>query len=557
VKPLRALLGDRRRAQRGSVLSGVLIITAFLAIISGALVTELSTHFLLSRALVNRVANEATVNSAMELALDQLQNTPLASGCPGLTNMPPVNGRQASVSYVSCWPTVRESPQFRSIASSAAFNIDATHSVIPGAGKDVYLVGDSGGRLYQYAFGSSRPTWSKDLGTSITGPPLAMQAVDPRSGVLDPQEILNLVPIAGSAGSGCTASACVELLAQYTLLPAPDVFCFMPATAPVTSRPAAGVAFPQVAYFGDSGGTLYASTATEYSCGRKAFVATPGNAAIIAGPIVFPNGNRDEVYVVTSVTNSKGTTINQLLHYTYQENTSPSLTLSDTLTLSSRFSNAVGVAVEKNGVPAKVAITFAGGGVAVVQIDSTFHPSLVKSAGLAAGIAAAPYWCSCPAGSQIGVTGLNGTLYVLDANLLTPVGSYQVPSASAIRTAPASDGVGQWYFGADDGYLYELQQTPGQPALVQVGLYGDGRLGKVGSSVQVAGCPAGICVYLGSANNAYIVSLDARDARLTACLTNSPPACSGDNPRLWAQVEVGSISSPQTVHVQGWSYYSP
>ena len=97
---VQALLRDRHRAQRGSVLSGVLIMVAFLAIISGALVTELSTHFLISRTLVNRVSNEATVNSAMELALDQLQNTALANGCPGLSTMPPVNDRQAFVSYI-------------------------------------------------------------------------------------------------------------------------------------------------------------------------------------------------------------------------------------------------------------------------------------------------------------------------------------------------------------------------------------------------------------------------------------------------------------------------
>ena len=126
---------------------------------------------------------------------------------------------------------------------------------------------------------------------------------------------------------------------------------------------------------------------------------------------------------------------------------------------------------------------------------------------------------------------------------------------SPIRTTPGSDAVGEWFFGADDGYLHELQQRAGQSAMVQVAQYGG--LGTVGSSVQVAGCPTGICIYLGSSSNAYLVPLDAREATLTACLSNSPPACSGDNPRLWAQVEVGAPDSPQTVHVQGWSYYSP
>ncbi|HEX7265090.1 MAG TPA: hypothetical protein VF383_13020, partial [Candidatus Dormibacteraeota bacterium] len=83
MKSLRALLGDRRRSQQGSVLGGVLIITAFLAILSGALMTELSTNFLLSTDLVNRVNTEATVSSAAETYINQLQNTPLNTPCPG------------------------------------------------------------------------------------------------------------------------------------------------------------------------------------------------------------------------------------------------------------------------------------------------------------------------------------------------------------------------------------------------------------------------------------------------------------------------------------------
>src|ERR1700738_2380660 len=77
MKSLRALLKDRRRSQQGSVLGGVLIITAFLAILSGALMTELSTNFLLSTDLVNRVNTEATVSSAAAMYINQLQSTQL------------------------------------------------------------------------------------------------------------------------------------------------------------------------------------------------------------------------------------------------------------------------------------------------------------------------------------------------------------------------------------------------------------------------------------------------------------------------------------------------
>jgi hypothetical protein len=564
------MLADRRRSQRGSVLSGVLIITAFLAIISGALMTELSTNFLLSNALVNKVGTEATVNSAMELALNQLESTPIANGCPGAVPATPLpgpvtlNGRTAAVSYVSCWPTAREKPNFASIASAASFNVDGTHSVIQGTGQDLYVIGDSSGTIYSYQFGQSTPIWSRNMQGTITGPALAMQDAACQGNGPCPDtggaggsnaDISYLVPIAGGGGSGCTTAACVELLAQDVPKP-PDILCHMAATATVTSRPAAGVAFPQVAYFGDSGGTLYAYNATEFSCSNNGAAAlldshtTPGNAAIVAGPIVFRNNNHDEVYVVTSNGTSTGST-SQLLDYAATSPGSLSSTPSQTLTLPDP-SKPVGIAVENTGVPARVAITFADGGVAIALIDTTYVPRLVANAGLGTGIDDAPSWCSCPGGSQIGVTGDNGTLYVLDTNL-NPVATYA--GGSRIRTSPASDRVGEWFFGADDGYLHEVQQTPGQSTLVQVARYG--QFGSVRSSVQVAGCPAGICIYLGSSNNAYLVSLDARDAKITACLSSTPPTCSGVNPRLWTQVEVGSAGAPQTVHVQGWSYYSP
>jgi hypothetical protein len=566
VNALRALLADRRRSQRGSVLSGVLILTAFLAIISGALMTELSTNFLLSNALVNKVGTEATVNSAMELALNQLESTPIANGCPGAIPATPLpgpvtlNGRTAAVSYVSCWPTAREKPNFASIASAASFNVDGTHSVIQGTGQDLYVIGDSSGTIYSYQFGQSAPIWSKNMQGTITGPALAMQDAACQGNGPCPDtggtggvnaDISYLVPITGGGGSGCAATACVELLGEDVPKP-PDALCHMAATANVTSRPAGGLAFPQVAYFGDSGGTLYAYNATEFSCSNNgaatllASQATPGNAAIVAGPIVFKNNNRDEVYVVTS----NGST-SQLLDYTY---TQSGLSSSPSESLTLPYSTPVGVALEKTSVAARLAITFAGGGVAIVLIDSNYDPRFVTKTTLGTGIADAPSWCSCPGGQQIGITGVNGTLYVLDTNLKS-VSSY----AAGSSTTPASDQVGEWYFfGATDGYLHEVQQTAGQSTMIEVAKFGPtGGLGSVGSSVQLAACPAGICIYLGSSSNAYIVSLDARDAKITACLSSTPPTCSGVNPRLWTQVEVGSAGGPQTVHVQGWSYYSP
>src|SRR5579872_888757 len=185
IAHLLAIQRDRRRAQRGSVLSAVLILVTFLAIISGALVTSLSTNFLLSRQLVAHATNEATVDSAMELALGQLQDTqatPIFNGCPSPASFSPLtlNGLTAVAGFASCFPVIDRS------ASSAggAYLEDGTHAAPPGTGVDEYLNGDAKGNLYAFANGSTTPTWTFSLGGEIVGTPLAMADVSaPSDGV--------------------------------------------------------------------------------------------------------------------------------------------------------------------------------------------------------------------------------------------------------------------------------------------------------------------------------------------------------------------------------------
>ena len=55
MRELKQLLRDRRRRQRGSILSGILIIVVFLTLLIGGLLTELTGSFTVSRALVTRV----------------------------------------------------------------------------------------------------------------------------------------------------------------------------------------------------------------------------------------------------------------------------------------------------------------------------------------------------------------------------------------------------------------------------------------------------------------------------------------------------------------------
>jgi hypothetical protein len=206
-----------------------------------------------------------------------------------------------------------------------------------------------------------------------------------------------------------------------------------------------------------------------------------------------------------------------------------------------------GIAASASTLPASIAMTFTGGGVALAQLNSNGGITLITRS-VTAGISASPYWCTA-CGNLFGVGGQNGVLYLFNS-AGTVVATYS--TGSPINTSPSTDGAGNWYVATDNGYVHELQYGQG---LVQVESYG--QMNTFGSSPQVGGCGTGICIYLGTqGGNLYLVPLDARKAILSACITTSPPACSGANPRLWASVEVGASGSPQTVHVEGWSYYS-
>src|SRR5438309_717048 len=406
--------------------------TAFIAIISGALMTELSTNFILSHTRLNRVANQATDNSAIELSVSRLQSTQLNAPCPAIPTTT-VNNLTASATYLSCWPTVDvRSPQFRQIGSSSgAFNVDGMHASV-------------GGLVY---FADSEHQQADVITTGGASNP--------------------------------------------------------------TSR-----------------------------------ATTSGKRPVVAGPVAFRCTGGcgqivDYIYaIVSSVTSSR------LVEYTYDSNEG----LESVGSWSLPWANASGIAVQSATLPAGLAITFGGGGVALYRLGSN-GPTFLNSQQVGGGVADAPYWCSqC---NLFGVGAQNGGLYLFNSSL-NPIASY-AGTGSAINTTPAVDGAGDWYFGADDGYVHEVQNQGGQ--MVQVNRYGS--MGTVGSSVTVGGCATGICVYLGTlGNRLYLVPLDARDAVLSACITSAPPTCSGANPRLWASVEVGASGSPQTVHVEGWSYYS-
>jgi len=539
LKALGARLREGSRSQRGSVLSAVLIMVAFLGILSGALMTELSTNFLLSTDMVNRVAVEATVSSGAELALSQLQSTSLDAACPTSANTT-LNNQTAIATIANCEAIGRSSQALTPVASGQSFKVDGAH--VQPTGLDDYIVGDSGGNVFDFRYGNAAPRWTLALGGSVTATPTVMD--DPT----DPGEFLDVIPASGPACDPSSFCAVVTSDDPSSSLPVPQ--CTFGSPSAFESQPAASRQFPSVAFAGNAVGDLYAIGVTSSGLCATNDQISAGHP-IVAGPVVFPcvsgcgGKSADIVMVVTS--DGSGS---QVLSYTYTSKNG----FANLASLTLPRPGASGIALDGRVLPARVAVSFSGGSVALVQVDAKATPTLARSVALPAAFAGAPFWCHCPGGlNLIGVGGDNGNLYVLDTNLAT-FATYA--SGQAIVTTPAADAMGDWYFGADDGLLYEVAKQNG-PSMVRVATYGSAGGPILGSPI-IGACPGGLCLYLGSADRStYLMTLDARSAVVTSCITSAPPACSGTNPRLWTSVEIGVTTNPQTVHVEGWSYYSP
>ena len=534
MKAIRELLKDRRRSQRGSVLSGVLIMTAFIAIISGALMTELSANFLLSNTMINRVAYQATDNSAIELALSRLQTTQLNAPCPALPTAT-VNNLTASATYLSCWPANRETSNGTALGSgSAPFNLDGAQ--IQANGFHDYVVANSSGYVFDYRFGTTAPRWVLQLNGTLTAPPLVIP--NPSSG----NQAIDVFPMTGGACSSSTN--CVKVMSDSNsnnLSPQ----CTILGNGPIVSQPASSPTYGGYVYYSD-GASLTVNDISGGDCDPVSPIAPYGNQPVVAGPIAIKCTScsrvSDQVYVVVSDGASS-----RLVRSSF---TGGRLSVVDNVLLP--WNNATGIAASGSGVPASLAITFAGGGIALVQLNSSGGMGSPATY-MTGGISRAPYWCA-PCGNLLGVGGQDGVLYLFDSALNLIASNASQSFGSPINTSPTADGAGNWYAGTDDGKVHELQRVNG-PTLSERETYA--QMGAFGSSPQLGGCVQGICIYLGAQDgNVYLMPLDARKAVISACITTSPPTCSGVNPRLWASVEVGANSGPQTVHVQGWSYYS-
>jgi hypothetical protein len=554
-------MADPARRQRGSVLSGLLIIVTFLSILVGALMSELSSGFLITHVQSARVATEATVNSAAEMGILRLKNSTSPAHCATDASGLPLgrgpwfvdlNGKPAYVTE-ECREIV---PDQETPLAGGIFRVDGTHDMIANR----YLVGDRSGNLYSYSFGSTIG-WVVSLGAALTAPVLATP-----TSLLAP--IGNRVALLDQKGGG-----------------APTLDCYMGASAPVQQQPAAGAMFPTYTFFGDSAGNLYVY---DSSCQqiRKAdagdsvvgdILVLPGTTSTNTKKGITTTVTSDEVFVVATAGSSA-----KLAHWRFSvteitcdgdgdcggSGSSSSLNLVPTGVKSVPVpGDVVGTTVNSrtptSTSPIQMWIVGASGRVAIASISVVSGNTYMIASGTPKSftngpvqVRRAPHWCRCPQGDLIGVAGSDsGTLYVLDAMTLNTLWSYDI--AKPINTTPTADANGNWYFGADDGNVYDVEIPANGNQMFKAASFPTAGSVPVRSSPVVDSCPGGLCVYFGAADGTHFVQLgNTRIIDLHVCVSTAylKPDCSAAaKPKLWAQVRVGT-HVPGGVQVTGWSY---
>jgi hypothetical protein len=567
MKRLQRLLRDRRRRQRGSVLGALLIIVIFLSILIGALLTELTDAFQLSQDLVSKVKTEATVTSAAELAIHQLEGGPVPPVCAQDTSSNPsppraeswtltLNGHPAAVNQ-SCSAIV---PEVATSLGAGSSGVDGLHDTVTG---NRYLVSAANG-LWAYPFGSTTASWAISLPGGATAPPLT--ASDPNGSVDILAPAGNKVVVFNER-SGST----------------PVLSCTLPTTGTVSASAAAGANFRGYAVIGDSGRLYVYDARAGGTCDWRASVSLTGNVA--AAPLVFPgsvtsqgqtSSVSDEIFVL--VTSGSSTS---LQHWSYTESTTDctghgegdcgggrggsvtTYNLTRTGSLALNGYNAVGYSLSASTAPLSLVVATASGRLDLARISVGSGPLYSMSPGssimLPIGSTAshAPFWCHCPGQDLIGVGGTNGFLYLFNNALNL---AYSFDGQQPINTTPTADANGDWYFGANDGSVYDVEIPVSGTQMFKAAKFGPG--GAIASSPIVGPCPAGPCLYFASSSNgSYFVRIgNTRISDLRACVSSAQGSTTcAANPRLWARVQVGpaDVWGGSGVFVQGWSFYSP
>src|SRR5581483_10024549 len=256
------------------------------------------------------------------------------------------------------------------------------------------------------------------------------------------------------------------------------------------------------------------------------------SVSVVAGPFVVNTGAKkltDDLFVVVA-----NGSVGNLVHYTYTSSGRGDFTFRGSLALP-------GVPVGAAMQGSLLAITFTNDDLALLQTSSM---SILGTVVMGGSISDAPAWSSS---GSIGVAAGN-TLSVLDTTLKVLTSA---ATPSSITTTPTPDQGGDWFVATSGGELYVQPRLGGSAQMVALT---NTPVGAITSAPVATACTTGICIYMGSSDgNIYYAGLDARDATLDSCLT----ACASGNFSLRSEVEVGAFKSPGTVHVQGWSYYSP
>jgi hypothetical protein len=527
------------------MLSGLLIIVAMLSIVIGALTSQLSSSLILSRSLASRAAREATVQSAINWGVYQLQNRAVPAVCARDSSGPSspssqINGSWATVTQSTCTAIV---PDQKTSLDSRNYTVDGTYD----SSRNAYVVADSSGNLWSYPFGQTSPSWVVPLGGSPTG-----RALVTSNSLAVP--VGSRVAFYDYSGSQ------------------PSFRCNLAAPGTVTGSPARGSNFPNYTFFADSAARLYAYNISAGGGCSQLVPAASLNGVAVGATLVFPGAvtsshgdttTTDDIFVLT---NTSGST--HLEHWQYFETVD---TDNDCFSGScssaglryvtySSFSSALGgqatgYALSAASPPLYLAAASGGGALAIVRIGSGTGYSMSMPfvpASVPGSITGSPFWCHCPGQDLIGVGSTNNTLYVYSSSL-SPL--YQFSSPAAINTTPAADAYGDWYFGADDGNVYDVEIPSSGSQLFLAAKFGPG--GAVRSSPIEGPCGSARCVYFGSsaAGSYFALIANTRTMEMRACVTNAPNSSTcANNPAVWARVTVGpGAISPRGVSVQGWS----
>jgi hypothetical protein len=559
-------LERRRRSQRGSVLSGLLIIIAFLSIIGSALMSEISSQFLMTRSLVDQVTAQATVQSGMENAIAQLQARVVPFRCstdqPNPIALPSaVNSQWAAANQITCRGIV---PDVVRGLAAGAFTVDGAHVTI--GAHNIYLVGDQNGNVSSYRFGQTAALWRRSVSQAVTAPPGEMAYGGHFLAAVPNGSSVTLVNDFGTSAS---------------------VGCSMSTSSIVRARPGfgTGTAFPTYTFFGDSSGRLFVS---DPSCQAPAPPSAPLGGSVVGSLLVLPGtvtsnenkgactGGGDEHQITTTTADvialiSSGSS-SSLVDVALAQDTDGSQTDTCWITNTARtlsFANARGLSFYASGSTTLAAVGFAGGELQLATItassahggSSGFTYSLTRgqSVSLGGSIGRAPSWSTN--GSSVGVA--DGASFYLFDNGLRPL--FQYNGTAAIGTSPAADIRGDWYFGAVDGYVYDVEPPATGQMMFKAARFGPG--GQIQSSPVVGspsdGCSGNLCMYFGDASKGtYFVQIgNIRVMELRSCITSSATstscvAASASNPSLWARLEVGDPTYLQgrSVDVIGWAY---